>query len=221
MRSAQITVSAYFLPTQALTKEVAEYFWGDFFPRTWGKCHQGDCECELFFSKIKGKFPVDLIVLGAPLVCLSTTSQSEESKYLHQYSYNRLSMEADWTFIYISQALSDIDIVKYSIPHFLEQNSSHIKLLIVTKSTNLIKCVKTWNMKIWDGISQIGNLCIKINKLNIAEGTIRGLSDSCTNLDKISSSDSRPSINFKMEPKKQTSTFSILTKLWYQNIDQT
>ena len=94
-------------------------------------------------------------------------------------------MEADWTFIYISQALSDIDIVKYSIPHFLEQNSSDIKLLIVTKSTNLIKCVKTWNMKIWDGISQIGNLCIKINKLNIAEGTIRGLSDSCTNLDKI------------------------------------
>ena len=31
MRSAQITVSAYFLPTQVLTKEVAEYFWGIFF----------------------------------------------------------------------------------------------------------------------------------------------------------------------------------------------
>ena len=130
-------------------------FLRNFFPPTWGKCQQGDCECALFFWKIKGKFPVDLIVLGAPVVCLSTTSQSEESKYLHQYSYNRLLMETDWTFI--SQTLSGIYILSNTLSLIFWDNFFLHILCFYSRQSRPIwwKCVKTWNMKIWDGKSDI------------------------------------------------------------------
>ena len=154
MRSAQITVSAYFLPTQVLTKEVAEYFWGNFFLEPEASVNKVIVSAPSFSEKSKASFPLiwlywappsyvcqRLLKVRNPSICTNTLTIDS------QWRLTGLSYHKHYHIYILSNTLSLI---------FWDNFFLHILCFYSRQSQPIWwKCVKTWNMKIWDGKSGI------------------------------------------------------------------